>query len=87
MNGETEAPKAVPLAPRGAPVIPLDNNDPDVRHGQDASFAAEATGPDGRALDVIVHVIAGRLVEFEIWAGGFGGDPRTELPDVSTLTR
>jgi len=27
------------------------------------------------------------LVEFEIWAGGFGGDPRTELPDVSTLTR
>ena len=38
-----------------------------------------------RELDVILHVIAGRLVELEIWAGTFGGDPRTELPDAGTL--
>ena len=65
----------------------LDSNDPDVRSGEDASFTARASSPDGRELDVILHIVAGRLVELEIWAGAFGGDPRIELPDFSTLTR
>jgi hypothetical protein len=30
-------------------------------------------------------MIASRIVEPEIWAGMFGGDPRTELPDSASL--
>ena len=69
-----------------APAARLDPDHPEVRHGQDRSITAEGTAPDGRAVDVILHVIAGRIVELEIWAGTFGGDPRTELPDAATLT-
>jgi hypothetical protein len=56
-----------------------------VRHGADADIVAEATAPDGFALDVILHISGGELVELEVWAGSFGGDPRTDLPDPSTL--
>jgi hypothetical protein len=73
--------------PPGVPAAPLNSDDPDVRNSEDASFIARATSPDGREVNVILHVIAGRLVELEIWAGMYGGDRRTELPDVSTLSR
>jgi hypothetical protein len=56
-------------------------------HSEEASFIARATSPDGREVDVILHVIAGRLVGLEVWAGMYGDDPRTELPDISTLSR
>ncbi len=69
----------------GAPVAALDGRDPDVRNGGDASFIAEARSPDGRRLDVTLHVVAGRLTELEIWAATFGGDVRTGLPRVETL--
>jgi hypothetical protein len=73
--------------PAPFPAARLDRDDPDVRTGGDASFRADATSSDGRALEVILHVLAGRLVELEIWAGSFGGDPRTELPQICTLHR
>jgi hypothetical protein len=56
-----------------------------VRHGVDADISADAKAPDGRAVEVILHISGGRLVELEIWAGTFGGDPRTELPDPATV--
>lgn len=56
-----------------------------VRHGSDADISADAVAPDGRPLDVILHVSGGELVELEVWAGTFGGDPRTDLPDAATL--
>jgi hypothetical protein len=56
-----------------------------VRHGADADIVAEATASDGRALDVILHVSGGELIELEVWGGTFGGDPRTDLPDPATL--
>jgi hypothetical protein len=56
-----------------------------VRHGEDADIAADAEAPDGRTLDVILHVTGGKLVELEVWAGTFGGDPRTDLPNPATL--
>jgi hypothetical protein len=78
------------------PTIPLDEprplNEGGPRSGsprcaawQDLSITAEGAAPDGRAVDVILHVIAGRIVELEIWAGTFGGDPRTDLPEPATL--
>ncbi len=56
-----------------------------VRHGADADIGADAVAPDGRAVDVILHASGGELVELEVWAGTFGGDPRTELPNPATL--
>jgi hypothetical protein len=63
----------------------LDPSHPDVRHGQDLSIEAEAMSPDGRELSVILHVLAGRLFELEVWAGTYGGDPVTGLPDGTTM--
>jgi hypothetical protein len=71
--------------PDDAPVAQLDASHPDVRHGEDLSIEAEATRPDGRELNVILHVLGGRLFELEVWAGMYGGDPVTELPAVTTM--
>jgi hypothetical protein len=79
-------PSIVLDVPDDAPTARLDPDHPDVRHGQDLSITAEGVAPDGRAVDVILHVIAGRVIELEIWAGTFGGDPRTDLPDPATLS-
>jgi hypothetical protein len=49
------------------------------------SIEAEATSPDRRELNVILHVPGGRLFELEVWAGMYDGAPVTELPDVSTM--
>jgi hypothetical protein len=71
--------------PDDAPTARLDPDHPDVRHGHDISIEAEATGPDGRPLDVILHILGGRLFELEVWAGMYGRDPATELPNTDTL--
>jgi hypothetical protein len=71
--------------PEGLPRASRPPTTAGVRHGQDADIAAEAKAPDGRALDVILHISGGELVELEVWAGTFGGDPRTDLPDPATL--
>jgi hypothetical protein len=71
--------------PDEVPVAQLDADHPDVRYGEDADVSAEGRSPDGRELDVVLHIVGGRLCELEVWAGTFGGDPRTELPDASTL--
>jgi hypothetical protein len=71
--------------PADAPVAVLDPHHPDVRHGVDVDITADAVAPDGREIEVILHVMGGQLQELEVWAGTWGGDPRTELPDVATL--
>jgi hypothetical protein len=71
--------------PEGLPRASWPLDTPGVRHGEDTDFSADATAPDGRALDVILHITGGQVVELEIWAGTFGGDPRTDLPDPATL--
>jgi hypothetical protein len=71
--------------PNEAPVAQLDANHPNVRHGEDADISAEGRSPDARELDVVLHILGGRLGELEVWAGTFGGDPRTDLPEASTL--
>jgi hypothetical protein len=71
--------------PAHAPVARLNPLHPDVRHGADLTIERVATGPDGRCIQVNLHVLGGRLFELEIWAGSLGGDPSTELPDPSTL--
>jgi hypothetical protein len=46
---------------------------------------ADATAPDGRELELVLHIGGGRLRELEVWAGTWGGDPRTELPPPETV--
>jgi hypothetical protein len=72
--------------PDETPAAELDPDHPDVRHGCDVDITADAVAPDGRAIEVILHVTLGQLQELEVWAGTWGGDPRTELPDVATLS-
>lgn len=39
------------------PAAELVSEDPDVRHGEDVTCTVEGLDPDGRALEVNVHVI------------------------------
>ena len=71
--------------PEDAPVARLDQQHPDVRYCADLTIERFATAPDGRCVQVNLHILGGRLFELEIWAGWLGGDPSTELPDPSTL--
>lgn len=50
-----------------------------------AAIAATARDAAGREVDVILHVVEGRIEELEVWAGTWGGDPRTALPDPAAL--
>jgi hypothetical protein len=57
---------------------------PDVRHGDQAEVYAHAVNSDGRHLDVILHVVEGRLQELEVW-GRDPARPRVSLPDPDAL--
>src|SRR5438067_11741044 len=46
---------------------------------------AYATNRKGREVEITLHIVFGRLEELEIWAGTFGGDPRTEVPSPESL--
>ena len=49
------------------------------------SLSGRAVAPDGREVDVTLHVVDGRIEELEVWAATFGGDPRSELPVPGAL--
>jgi hypothetical protein len=78
-------PSVIVDVPDELPRVRWPEGTPDVRWGTDTSIVGEARTPDGRAVDVVLHVLLGAISELEIWAGGLGGDPRVELPSVETV--
>lgn len=68
-----------------APRAQLDPENPEVRGGQDLSIVADGVTPDGRPVEVVLHILNQKLYELEVWAGTWGDSPQTQLPGAATL--
>ena len=51
------------------------------------NVTAWGTNRQGRKVEATLHVVFGRLVELEVWAGTCAGEAGTNLPQADTLRR
>jgi hypothetical protein len=84
LTAQVERAQVIATCSCGCPSVALRSDAPPL-DGDLRTIAATAVAPDGRELDVNLHLVYRRLEELEVWAGTWGGDPATELPDPATL--